>query len=149
VKENSEWVDFHYQVKVCENNEEHVQTIKTTLQQHPQGAVLVNSVDGSKRSPLHLAAQRGNVELARILLEFSANINAKDSQPSSVLDLAVQHNKEDFVAFLLDQGADETAISKLNRDRFEEMKDTIKLRKDKAQKSEKKNLKRRRTDTKV
>jgi ankyrin repeat protein len=149
VKENSDWVDFHYQIKVCENNEAHVQAIKMALQQHPQGAVLANSVDGSRRSPLHLAAQRGNVELARILLDFSANINAKDSQPSSVLDLAIQHNNEDFVAFLLDRGADETAISKFNRDRFEEMKDTIELRKDKARKSEKKNLKRRRTGTNV
>jgi len=136
IKENSEWAEFHYQIRVCGNNEARIEAIKTALQNHPQHTVLANSTDGSNLSPLHLSAQRGNIELARILLDFSANINAKDSRSNSVLDFAVRYNNENFVSFLVDQGVDETGISNWNRGRFEEMKDMIELRKREANKTD-------------
>ncbi|KAF2265094.1 hypothetical protein CC78DRAFT_212356 [Lojkania enalia] len=134
VKENSDWVDFHYQIKVCDGNDARIDAIKAVLQQHSEGSMLANSRDASERSPLHWAAQRGDVKLAQILLGFSANINAKDSQPCSVLDLAVEHNQEAFVEFLLVRHVDETGISKQNSLRFEEMKQAIEWRKRKYEK---------------
>ncbi|KAF2183472.1 hypothetical protein K469DRAFT_689937 [Zopfia rhizophila CBS 207.26] len=128
VKKNSDWVEFHYQISVCDGNETRIRAIKEALDQHPERSRLVNSTDGSQRSPLHLAAQRGNVKLAKILLDFSADINAKDSQPCSVLDLAVSENKDAFVEFLLENNVDESAISKQNQFRFEEMKEAFELK---------------------
>ncbi|KAF2867313.1 hypothetical protein BDV95DRAFT_610727 [Massariosphaeria phaeospora] len=141
VNSKRDWVDFHYQIKVCEGNTVRIQAIKTALQQHPQSSSLANSKDEAERSPLHFAAQRGDVQLASTLLEFSANVNAKDSQNRSVLDLALEHNRADFVAFLLEQGVNETAISKHNHGRFDDIKEAMELRKSRARKERKQSVK--------
>lgn len=120
LKPNSDWIEFHFQITKC-----NVEEIKRTLQQHTEPSVLAKSADGSQRTPLHLAAQRGDVQLANILLDFGADINAKDSQPSSVLDLAVANKHIDFVAFLLERGVDETLIRVVNTTKFREMKQII------------------------
>lgn len=109
--------DFHYQVRNCTGNADDLHTVKTILQRDPQ---LAMAPDGLGRTPLHIAAQYGNIELGRILLGCSADINAQDSEPASVLDFAVAHNQEHFVAFLLANGVTETVL-KQNRQRFEEI----------------------------
>ncbi|KAF1848808.1 uncharacterized protein K460DRAFT_81148 [Cucurbitaria berberidis CBS 394.84] len=124
-KPNSDWVDFHFQIANCKGNDARHQDIRTILRQHAEGSALANSIDGVQRTPLHLAAQRGDIELARILLEFGADVNAKDSEPSTVLDLAVSHNRREFVALLLDNGVDETKLSPRNMKRFKEMKSVV------------------------
>ena len=124
-KPNSDWVDFHWQIKKCGNDTSRVDEVRTILQQHTEAPTLTTSTDGSQRTPLHLAAQRGNVQLGRILLDFGADINAKDSEPATVLDLAVINRNREFVAFLLDEGVDETLILDQNKDKFNEMKRII------------------------
>jgi hypothetical protein len=127
-KPNWERVDFHYQITKCAGIAARIQAIRTTLQEHAEGSALANSPDELQRSPLHLAAQRGEVKLGEVLLQSSADINAKDSHSCSVLDFAVQYNQEDFVAFLIDHHVDQTAISEKNRDRFEEIQAALELR---------------------
>ncbi|KAF2464225.1 uncharacterized protein BDR25DRAFT_97385 [Lindgomyces ingoldianus] len=147
VPQNSEWVDFHYQIKACKGNEARIKAIRKVLQEHPDSTTLANSPDGSRRTPLHLVAQQGDVKLAEILVAFTANINAIDSQPRSVLDFAVKYNHEHFVEFLIDHNVDQTAIAKENLRRFREIKDTIDFQKIELGKIVKKERKRNRTNT--
>ncbi|KAF2679258.1 hypothetical protein K458DRAFT_422472 [Lentithecium fluviatile CBS 122367] len=90
--------------------------------------VLVNTKDEYGRTPLCRAAQIGDLRLARTLVEFSADINARDSQPCSVLDHALANNRERLVTFLLEQGVDERKVLKQNTARLEEIKETMALR---------------------
>ncbi|KAF2004168.1 hypothetical protein P154DRAFT_67518 [Amniculicola lignicola CBS 123094] len=124
----NDWVNFHYKTKQCESQEKRVAELRAILQDHSNGASLANSIDSSQRTPLHHAAQRGDVELAKVLQQFGADLNARDSQPSSILDLAVQHNQLTFVYWLLQNGVNESGISKSNRERFGEIKATIALK---------------------
>jgi hypothetical protein len=91
------------------------------------GASVAKSIDASGRTPLHIAAQRGDVELASILIDdFEADVNAQDSDPSSVLDLAVANNTHtDFVALLLDRQVRESGLRERNKVKFKEMKGSI------------------------
>lgn len=127
-KPNSEWVDFHFQLAKCEGDQSRIDQIRTILQQHSAASSLTRSTDGSQRTPLHVAAQRGDIQLARTLLEFGADINAQDSEPATVLDAAVEKNQRKFVAFLLEQNVDETALQKRNQNRFDEMKRVIEFK---------------------
>jgi ankyrin repeat protein len=78
-----------------------------------------------QRTPLHLAAQRGDIQLAEVLLEYGADVDAKDSEPATVLDFAVAFNNSSFVAFLLERGVNETLILDRNKAKFKEMKRII------------------------
>ncbi|KAF1828803.1 hypothetical protein BDW02DRAFT_204203 [Decorospora gaudefroyi] len=120
----SDWTDFHYAMVKSP-----VEDICLVLQRHPRPSALANSTDHLQRTPLHLAARYGDVERAHILLEFGADINAEDSEPASVLDLAIAHKHRDFVALLLDHGVSETKILDHNKDKLREMKRTIDLKK--------------------
>jgi len=67
----------------------------------------VNAHTGVKRcTALHMAARRGNVAVAKALLECGANIEARDSMGDSPLRRAVNGGKTEMAAFLLAQGAD-------------------------------------------
>ena len=67
----------------------------------------VNAHTGVKRcTALHMAARRGNVSVAKALLECGANIEARDSLGDSPLRRAVNCGKTEMAAFLVAQGAD-------------------------------------------
>jgi len=104
--------------------------IRKALQQHPDSYKLVNSVDHSLRTPLHLAAQSGNVALGKLLVEFKADINATDSQPRSVLDFAIEYNKDsdEFVEFLLENEVDQSKVCKWNEETLEQIQQTMRLK---------------------
>jgi hypothetical protein len=58
------------------------------------------------RTALSFAADRGNVEIVRMLLERGADVNAKDTfYGATALDLALQNGQVDVVRLLLDKGA--------------------------------------------
>lgn len=56
--------------------------------------------------PIHTAAAGGSVEIARLLLEAGAAIEAEDADGSTPLHCAALARKEDMVRFLLERGAD-------------------------------------------
>jgi ankyrin repeat protein len=67
----------------------------------------VNANDGVKRcTALHMAARRGNVEVAEALLDCGADIEARDSLGETPLRRSVNCNKIEVAALLLSRGAD-------------------------------------------
>jgi ankyrin repeat protein len=57
-------------------------------------------------NPLHFAAQQGDVESARILLDAGADINSPHPEHGSPLIIAIASGHEALATFLLDKGAD-------------------------------------------
>ena len=127
-------VDLHKEISKHKNDETRTAVIKQLLERHPRSVTLANTKDEYGRTPLCRAAQLGDLRLARTLVEYSADINARDSQPCSVLDHALAQNRESFVAFLIQQGVDQRNVSKQYRDRLEEIKEAIEYRKKKVAK---------------
>ena len=56
--------------------------------------------------PIHVAAASGNVEIARLLLDAGADIDAGDSDNSTALGVAAMRKHGELVAFLIERGAD-------------------------------------------
>ncbi len=94
----------------------------------------VNVNDGVKRcTPLHMAARRGNVEIAGALLDHGADIEARDSVGDTPLRRSVNCNKTNVASFLLSRGADTFSIGSkgltpLRAARTEAMKQLLALR---------------------
>ncbi|GAB1319911.1 hypothetical protein MFIFM68171_10121 [Madurella fahalii] len=68
----------------------------------------VNGVDDHGKSALHMAAVRGNVKIARLLLDRGADINAQDANGRTALHEAGGpdfHNWEEMMELLLGYGA--------------------------------------------
>ena len=67
----------------------------------------VDAHDGVKRcTPLHMAARRGNVEVAAALLDCGANIEARDTSGDTPLRRAVNCGKPEVASLLIARGAD-------------------------------------------
>ena len=67
----------------------------------------LNACDGVKHcTALHMAARRGNVEVAGALLDCGADIEARDSVGETPLRRAVNCNKTEVAALLLSRGAE-------------------------------------------
>lgn len=52
----------------------------------------MNAKDKAQQTPLHLAASRWAVEVAEILIEHGAEINAQDVQGKTPLQIIYTHN---------------------------------------------------------
>jgi hypothetical protein len=67
----------------------------------------VDAHDGVKHcTALHMAARRGNVEVAEALLDCGADIEARDTLGETPLRRSVNCNKTEVAALLLSRGAD-------------------------------------------
>ncbi len=76
-----------------------------------QAGAKVDACDGVKRcTALHMAARRGDVEVAGALLECGADIEARDSLGETPLRRAVNCGKTDVAALLLAKGADPHSV---------------------------------------
>nr|WP_232046508.1 ankyrin repeat domain-containing protein [Sphingobacterium daejeonense] len=60
----------------------------------------VNVLQSSRISPLHLAAQQGNVDLIIILLEHGANIAIKNDFGQTASDLAAEKGYNEIAEIL-------------------------------------------------
>lgn len=70
------------------------------------GEVQVSSKGGF--SPLHFAAQQGDLDSARLLIEAGADINHVTEEEGNALLLASANGHEELALFLLENGADPT-----------------------------------------
>ncbi len=64
------------------------------------------SDDNSNVTPLDMAANIGNAEFIKMLLDSGANVNAKDNDNNTALHWASLNGKEAAVRLLLENGAD-------------------------------------------
>ena len=77
----------------------------------------VNANDGVKRcTALHMAARRGNAEIAGALLDCGADIEARDTSGDTPLQRAVNCNKIEVAALLLARGANRQSIGSARSD---------------------------------
>jgi ankyrin repeat protein len=91
-----------------------------------------NARDGTKKVPLHFAAEYGQIKVASILIKNGANVNARNSWRSTPLHVAAQAGNgsrsaplhvdldkrgglPDLVRLLLNHGADPNAKNILGR----------------------------------
>ncbi len=76
----------------------------------------VNQVTGvGGMTPLHMAARRGTVAIAEVLLAAGAEVEARDTKGETPLRRAVNCGNEDIVRLLLAHGADPLSQDRLGR----------------------------------
>ena len=92
----------------------------------------VSQVDNDGRTPLFWAAARGHREVAELLLDHGARINARDQSRMSALHIAITGVHKEVVSLLLDrsariEGKDSDGDTPLNRAIQAGAKDIVKL----------------------
>lgn len=73
--------------------------------QSPSDVVSVNQTDHGGRCPLHIAADKGDLETVRILSEAGARMNDEDAKGATPLDLATGPESQDVRDYLISRGA--------------------------------------------
>ncbi|AZB34220.1 ankyrin repeat domain-containing protein [Chryseobacterium bernardetii] len=91
-----------------------VAEVQELMKQNPD---VINQVNENGFSPLILACYRGNIEVAKFLIDNVKNINYKSQQGTALSGLSVKYNK-DLVVYLLNKKAnpniaDETGATPL------------------------------------
>jgi len=67
---------------------------------------LLGAKDTDGSPPLNLAAQAGNIAIAKYLLEAGADLNGGDNERSNALHLAASGGQNEMIDFLLSKGMD-------------------------------------------
>ena len=83
-----------------------VEHLLITRQQNP------NQSYGSQGTPLHVAVVLGHTTMARLLLEHSADVDARDMNTMTPLHAAVRSGRLDIAQLLLSHGADVDALDR-------------------------------------
>lgn len=86
--------------------------LEKLLQERPH---LVNFRDYDFRTPLHLAASEGHVDICRFLVEKGARVNRSDRWGGSPLDDAHRHRHSEVIQYLRQQGATFGTLTQLPR----------------------------------
>jgi ankyrin repeat protein len=82
--------------------------VRTLLKSHPD----VNVAQADGMTALHWAVYRGNVEVAKLLIQHKANVAATNLYGVASLSLACQHGNGAMVELLLDHGANPNTIQR-------------------------------------
>ena len=73
---------------------------------------------------LHYAIERSNVELVKLLLEYKANVNAKNYMDESILETATEKNNKEILDLLKQNGAEVYQSNKKRQASFTPVKVT-------------------------
>ncbi|TRY75404.1 hypothetical protein TCAL_09752 [Tigriopus californicus] len=65
-----------------------------------------NLKDDEGMTPLHWCADRGQLEILRILIRYKADVNAQDDDGQTALHYAASCEREDVMRLLLESGID-------------------------------------------
>jgi ankyrin repeat protein len=80
-----------------------LETVKQWIEENPE---LVNSRNSNGRFPLEMAAQTGQTEIVKFLLENGADINLNRGGATALHMAALYGGKTELIALLLEAGAD-------------------------------------------
>ena len=69
-------------------------------------STLVNIKDEKGYTPLHIASELNNLEIAKILIGYHADVNAVMNDLNIPLQLTVFHNQKEMAQLLVDSGSD-------------------------------------------
>ncbi|KAJ4978494.1 hypothetical protein NE237_009274 [Protea cynaroides] len=89
----------------------------TLIRREEGGPLDLDCRDREGRTPLHLAASRGNVECATLLIEMGADKDAKSQDGRTALYRAVANGDRQMVALLIMMGVDPTTYTATVHDR--------------------------------
>ncbi|MBP7710152.1 MAG: ankyrin repeat domain-containing protein [Rickettsiales bacterium] len=78
------------------------------------GSAMVNQKNAGGATALHIAAREKKLEIAKILVENGADVNAADNEGWTPLMRASLAGDAEFVNLLLDKGADASAFNSAN-----------------------------------
>ncbi|KAF1978785.1 hypothetical protein BU23DRAFT_188440 [Bimuria novae-zelandiae CBS 107.79] len=133
-------LDLHYQINQARNDEARMRAVRKILNDRSDKDRIVEKKDQFGRTPLFTAVKMGDLQLVRALVhEFGADIDATDNRPSSVLEYALSLPRRDaIVELLIEQGADHTKVASKHRTALAEVKASMELRREQAEKSQKK-----------
>ncbi len=87
-----------------------VARVRALLARHPH---LATELDGRGDQPLHHAARNGATEIARLLIEYGAEVNHKNSRGHTVLYCAGGHGHLETLQLLLNAGVDRDTVTAL------------------------------------
>jgi len=88
-------------------------TIKTLLDENPDLANSRSETDARGTHPLHVAAEFGQAEVARVLLEYRADVSLVDSENDAIaLCWAAFFGRPEVVAVLLQAGSEPSRRNK-------------------------------------
>lgn len=71
----------------------------------------INAIDIVKMTPLHYAAEAGNVITAKVIIKHGGKIHALDNQARTPFHIAIANGNIQMVKFLVKQGADINGIN--------------------------------------
>ena len=76
-----------------------------TLQHMTSNGINLSLPDYDRRTPLHIAASEGNVEITEFLLKFGSNLHVRDRANDTPLNNAINGGHEDVIRLLINCGA--------------------------------------------
>ena len=74
---------------------------------------IINMEDGNGNTPLMYAAENGNKDIVKLLIDKGANVNKQDKNGKTPLMYAVVKGNKDIVKLLIENGA---IVNKQNKD---------------------------------
>lgn len=83
--------------------EEDLEALQTVLKEDPRS---VNERNPQGNTPLHFAAMRRNIQMARLLLDCGADVNATDKMHHSTLIYSIRGQSFEMIRLMIERGAD-------------------------------------------
>ncbi|XP_068126488.1 receptor-interacting serine/threonine-protein kinase 4 [Hyperolius riggenbachi] len=104
VKGMDDWVCLHYAAW-----QGHLNIVKLLAKQYKAD---LNAQTSDGRSPLHLAAQRGQYRVARMLVELGCNVNIPNAHLKTPLHIAAETGHTSTARLLIHHGANVNAVTR-------------------------------------